>query len=117
VKGAPITVRCDCGKKALVAYGEIWQCEGCERRWNTNQIPSGDYWAIMHEMRRFRLKAIRSMLVLAAVFVTLALTISESFFILIPLAMSGWYLFYMPRWRQRVRRHARHVPNWELHPE
>lgn len=71
----------------------------------------------MVEMRRFRLKAIRSMLILAGVFVVLALTISESFFILIPLAMSGWYLFYMPRWRQRVRRHARHVPNWELHPE
>jgi hypothetical protein len=117
MKGAPITVRCDCGKKALVAYGERWECDGCGRRWNTNQIPAADYWGVMHEMRRFRLKAIRSMLLLAAVFVVLALTISASFFILIPLAMSGWYLFYMPRWRQRVRGHARQVPNWELHPE
>jgi hypothetical protein len=117
VKGAPITVRCDCGKKALVAYGEVWQCDGCARRWNTNQIPAADYWGVMGEMRRFRFKAIRSMLVLAAIFVGLALVVSDAFFILIPLAMSGWYLFYMPRWRQRVRGHARNVPNWELHPE
>jgi hypothetical protein len=117
VKGAPITVRCDCGEKALVAYGVVWVCESCQRRWNTNQIPSEDYWAIMHEMRRFRMRAIYSMLVLAAVFVVLAVVISASFFILIPLVMSAWYLFYMPRWRQQVRRHARHLPNWELHPE
>jgi len=117
VKGAPITVRCDCGEKALVKYGDVWECAGCRRRWNTNQIPAGDYWAIMHEMRRFRMKAISSMLAIAAVFVFLAVSISDSFFILIPLVMSAWYLFYMPRWRQRVRRHARQVPNWELHPE
>ncbi|MFZ0172492.1 MAG: hypothetical protein WAL04_12480 [Acidimicrobiales bacterium] len=117
VKGAPITVRCDCGQKALVKYGDVWECGGCHRRWNTNQIPPDDYWGIMHEMRRFRVKAISSMLTIAAVFVFLALAISDSFFILIPLVMSGWYLFYMPRWRQRVRRHARQVPNWELHPE
>jgi hypothetical protein len=57
------------------------------------------------------------MVILGAVFVYLALTISKSFFFLIPIMTSGWYLFYMPRWRQQVRRHARHVPNWELHPE
>lgn len=117
MKGAPITVKCDCGKKALVAYGDVWQCEGCQRRWNTNQIDAEDYWGIMREMRRFRMKAIQSMLILGGVFVYLAVTISTSFFILIPLMMSAWYLFYMPRWRQRVRRHARGLPTWDLHPE
>ena len=117
VKGPPITVRCDCGKKALVAYGAVWQCDDCSRRWNTNQIASEDYWSIMREMRRFRFKAIQSMLVLGAVFVGLAVTLSTSFLILIPLMMSAWYLFYMPRWRKRVRRHARGLPKWDLHPE
>jgi hypothetical protein len=117
VKGAPITVRCDCGEKALVAYGEVWQCEECERRWNTNQIPAADYWAIMNGMRRFRMRAIYSMLIIAGVFVFLAISISASFFILVPIVMSAWYLFYMPRWRQQVRRQARQLPNWELHPE
>jgi len=117
VKGPPITVKCDCGVKRLVPYGETWECDDCHRRWNTNQIPSEEYWGIMTEMRRFRMRAIRSMVILGAVFVYLALAISKSFFFLIPVVTSGWYLFYMPRWRQRVRRHARQVPKWELHPE
>jgi hypothetical protein len=117
VKGPPITVKCDCGVKRLVAYGQTWECDQCHRRWNTNQIPSEQYQGIMTEMRRFRMNAIRSMVIIGAIFVYLALAISKSFFFLIPIITAGWYLFYMPRWRQRVRRHAREVPKWELHPE
>jgi len=117
VKGAPITVQCDCGAKRLVPYGEVWECEQCHRRWNTSQISAEEYWGIMTEMRRFRLRAIRSMVILGAIFVYLAIAVSSSFFFLIPILTSAWYLFYMPRWRQRVRRHARQLPKWELHPE
>jgi len=31
--------------------------------------------------------------------------------------MSFWFLFYMPRWRRRVRLQARNLQRWQLHPE
>ena len=32
VKGARMTVTCDCEAVRLLAYGERWTCEGCGRR-------------------------------------------------------------------------------------
>ena len=37
--------------------------------------------------------------------------------ILLPVVMSFWFLFYMPRWRRRVRQQARSLQRWQLHPE
>jgi hypothetical protein len=37
--------------------------------------------------------------------------------ILLPVVMSFWFLFYMPRWRRRVREKARSLRRWNLHPE
>jgi hypothetical protein len=37
--------------------------------------------------------------------------------ILLPVVMSFWFLFYMPRWRRRVRLQARNLQKWQLHPE
>jgi hypothetical protein len=31
--------------------------------------------------------------------------------------MGFWFLFYMPRWRRRVREQARNLRRWQLHPE
>jgi hypothetical protein len=31
--------------------------------------------------------------------------------------MAFWFLVYMPRWRQKVRRRARSLPHWQLRPE
>jgi hypothetical protein len=117
VKGARITVRCDCGEINHLEYGETWDCAKCGRRWNTAQIPSEEYWGIMREMRQFRFRAIRVAIVGGAVFALLALTESTSFLLLLPIFMSGWYLYYMPQWRKRVRIRARSLPEWELHPE
>ena len=36
---------------------------------------------------------------------------------MLPVLMSFWYLFYMPRWRRRVRQRARSLTSWQLHPE
>ena len=117
VKGARITVRCDCGEVNHLEYGETWECQKCGRRWNTTQIPSDEYWAIMHEMRQYRVQAVRVALVGGAIFALLALTVSTSFFLLLPFFMGGWYLFYMPQWRKKVRIRTRSLPEWELHPE
>jgi fatty acid desaturase len=117
VKGARITVCCDCGEVNYLEYGETWQCAKCGRRWNTAQIPSEEYWAIMREMRQFRLRAIAAALLIGGTFAVLAIAVSFSFFIILPIFMTFWYIYYMPRWRQRVRQRARSLPEWTLRPE
>jgi Flp pilus assembly protein TadB len=117
MRGAPITVRCDCGAVKHVPYGETWACERCGRRWNTAQIPAEAYWGIMREMRRYRLTAIGVALAIAALFALLGSTAGAQFFVLLPLALGFWFLWYMPLWRRKVRRRARSLPTWKLHPE
>ena len=65
MRGAPITIRCDCGQVERVPYGQTWTCPDCGRRWNTEQIPAEEYWGIMREMRRYRLQVVGVALVLA----------------------------------------------------
>ena len=36
---------------------------------------------------------------------------------LLPVLMGFWYLFYMPRWRRKVRERARNLRRWKLHPD
>jgi len=117
MKGAPITVRCDCGATEHVAYGERWICERCGRRWNTAQIPAEAYWGIMREMRRYRLTVVGVALAIAAVFALLGTVAGSRFFVMMPLALGFWFLWYMPMWRRKVRRRARNLPKWQLRPE
>jgi Flp pilus assembly protein TadB len=117
MRGPPITIKCECGEVRHVPYGERWDCETCGRRWNTAQIPAEEYDGILREMRQFRLSAIGFAVVIALVFVVLAVVVSESLFLLMPVVLGIWYLFYMPLWRAKVRRRARSLPTWQLHPE
>ena len=117
MRGAAITVRCDCGQVAYLAYGETWTCAACGRRWNTNQIPAEEYWGLMREMRGYRLRVIAVALALAGVLAVLFATTGPGAMSLVPIVMGGWFFFFMPRWRQRVRRAARSLPTWDLHPE
>lgn len=117
MKGARITVRCDCEQVRRLAYGERWTCEGCSRRWNTNQIPAEEYWGIMREMRRYRVVAVGAALVLGVTFALLTFLVAQRLLLLFPVVMAGWYLLYMPRWRRRVRQRARSLPSWQLRPE
>ena len=41
-----ITLRCDCGAEALVAFGDRWTCESCGRTYDTAGIPEADFQAI-----------------------------------------------------------------------
>jgi len=117
VKGPPITIKCECGAVERVPYGDTWKCEGCGRRWNTGQIAAEEYEAILREMRRFRLSAIGAGIVIAVVFTVVALVVSQSLFLLLPVVLAGWYVWYMPLWRAKVRRRARSLPTWNLTPE
>ena len=116
VKGALITVKCDCGETNYLAYGETWQCK-CGRRWNTSQIPADEYWGIMREMRTQRLVAIGAALALSLTFGLLAFLVAQRLLLLFPILMAGWYIVYMPRWRRRVRQRARNLPSWQLRAE
>jgi Flp pilus assembly protein TadB len=100
-----------------VPYGETWTCEACGRRWNTTQIPAEEYWGIMRDMRRMRMTVIGIALGFAVLFGLLALFVAESLFLLLPVVLAGWFLGYMPWWRRRLRRQARNLPKWKLHPE
>jgi hypothetical protein len=117
LKGAPITVRCDCGEVEYVPYGVTWQCNRCGRRWNTNQIPADEYWRIMRDMRRLRISVVAIALGLALVFGLLALFVAESLILLLQAVLAFWFIWYMPWWRRKVRRRARDLPKWNLRPE
>jgi len=117
MKGPPITIRCECGEVRHVPYGQLWRCERCARGWNTTQIPADEYWGIMRGMRRHRLVVIGVALGLALTFGALALFVSEALFLLLPMVLAFWFIWYMPWWRRKVRHQARSLPKWDLHPE
>jgi hypothetical protein len=113
----PITISCECGEKRDVAYGERWQCEKCGRTWNTAQIPAEEYEQLLRSVRRHKLEALGLAGGAAAVLAPLIIFVSASFISLVPLAMVGWLVGFLPRWRRRYRRTARTAPRWQLHPE
>ena len=113
----PITIRCECGEKRDVAYGERWQCETCGRSWNTQQIPAEEYEGLLRRMRRHKLEALVAAAVTAAVMVPLIAVVSSGFILLIPMVMTIWLFAFLPFWRRRYRRSASSAPHWELHPE
>lgn len=118
MRGAPITIKCDCGQVQYVPYGEVWECPECERRWNTNQIPEEQYWGIMHEMKRHRIRLLGVSLVLGLLFALVVANVERQRAFPLALGMMAfWFLVYMPRWRRKVRRRARDLPRWQLHPE
>jgi hypothetical protein len=117
MRGASITVRCDCGQVQYVPYGATWQCPECERKWDTNQIPPDEYWGIMRQMRDERVKVMVAAVVVAGGFAALAVTAGPAAWALAPIVVGAWMLIFMPRWRRKLRAKARSVPTWQLRPE
>jgi Flp pilus assembly protein TadB len=117
MRGPAITVSCECGELRHVPYGETWVCERCGRRWNTKQIPADEYWGILRSLRRERLVVIAVALALALVFGLLAIVVSTGLFLLLPLVLGAWFVWYLPLWRRKLRRRVRNLPRWTLDPE
>lgn len=113
----PITITCDCGQRAEVAYGDRWSCDGCGRSWDTRQIPPEAYEGLLRRMRRVRLEAVAVAALIAAVVVPLIVLVNTSIIFMIPAIAAVWLFLYLPFWRRRTRRAAREAPRWELHPE
>jgi len=85
--------------------------------WNTTQIPVEEYELLLRRVRRHKLEALGLAGGAAAVLVPLIIFVSATFIGLVPLAMMGWLLVFLPRWRRRYRRTARTAPRWQLHPD
>jgi hypothetical protein len=117
MRGAQITLRCDCGDTGYVHFGERWTCRKCGRTWNTAQIPAEEYWEIMRDMRRLRFTVIGTALTMLVPIAALTPFLGIRILLLLPVAMSFWFIFYMPRWRRRVREQARNLRRWKLRPE
>jgi hypothetical protein len=100
-----------------VAFGDTWTCERCGRRWNTSQIPAEEYWGLLRDLRRERLIVVGVALAVAAAFAILAVFVSSGLAILLPVVLAGWFVWYMPLWRRRLRERMRNLPKWELEPE
>jgi len=72
---------------------------------------------MMRDMRRMRITAIVTALAIVIPILALSTIAGIRIFLLLPIVMSFWFLFYMPRWRRRVRQQARSLRRWNLHPE
>lgn len=114
MKGPPITVTCECTAVERIPYGDTWTCPSCGRRWDTNQIPAEDYEGVMRDMRGLRMQAMVLGSAIGLGVVLLATLTDRPLFPLALIAMAGWWLLYMPRWRRKVRARARQLPTWNL---
>jgi hypothetical protein len=112
----PITIKCECGATKDVAYGERWQCETCERSWNTAQIPAEEYEGLLRRVRRHKIEALAATAIAVGIVVPLV-AVSARFLLLVPVVMAAWLFVLLPYWRRRYRRTARSAPRWNLHPE
>jgi hypothetical protein len=68
-------------------------------------------------MRRLRLFPVGIALGFLVAFGVLAFVLSQGLFLLLPVVLAFWFVWYMPWWRRKVRRRARTGPRWQLHPE
>jgi hypothetical protein len=71
----------------------------------------------MRDMRRMRINVLATALGIVIPIVALSVVLGFRILLLLPVLMSFWFLFYMPRWRRRVRLQARNLQRWQLHPE
>jgi hypothetical protein len=71
----------------------------------------------MRDMRRMRINVLATALGMIIPILILTAVAGIRILILLPVVMSFWFLFYMPRWRRQVRLRARNLQRWQLHPE
>jgi hypothetical protein len=114
-RGPPITVKCECGERRDLRYGERWRCEGCGRRYDTNRIPVQEYAAL----RRNR---VHDRIVPSIVFAALACVVLVLVFVGRPLAavlvvaLVGffWGTFARPARRRRQYKAIAERPRWQI---
>jgi hypothetical protein len=114
-----ITLRCDCGAEARVAYGDEWTCGSCGRTYDTTGIPEADFQAIQDLRRRYRVAGYAGVVLVAAFVLLLALTAQEfQLFIGLPFILLAWFMYVRPFMRSRYRRRVGELQrSWTLRAE
>jgi hypothetical protein len=115
LRGPPITIACECGGSEKVAHGERWTCEACGRSYDTGRIPREEYDVVRRTQLRFRALpvAVGVLVVVLGIFFSLTGNI-VNVFILLPLALMGWFVFLRPAHQRRYRRAIADLPRWDL---
>jgi hypothetical protein len=99
----------------MLDYAERWTCEGCGRTYDTAQIPREEYEQVRRTQRRFRILPVMLGLVVLALAVLFSLTGNViNVFILLPLALMGWFIFLRPAHQRRYRSAIADLPRWDL---
>lgn len=115
-KGPLITLTCECGRRKEVHYGELWTCEGCGRRFDTNKIPLEDYTAIRRTQVRYRLVPLGlGVVMLAAIIAFVATGRAIGAVIVVPFLVASFNMFVRPFFRSRYRRRlTENAPSWNV---
>jgi hypothetical protein len=115
-KGPLITVTCECGQRRELHYGEVWRCEGCGRRFDTNKIPLEEYAAIRRTQLRYRLFPLTAGLILLAA--TIVFFIAGSTFSALVFGaflLASWAMLGRPFFRSRYRKSlSKNMPTWNI---
>jgi hypothetical protein len=115
-KGPPITVTCECGERRDLRYGEVWRCEGCGRRFDTQKIPLEEYAAIRRTQLRYRLfPLIAGLILLAAMIVVFIAGRTFSALVFGAFLLASWAMLGRPFFRSRYRKSlGKNLPTWNL---
>ena len=112
-----ITITCDCGAQAKVAYGDRYTCS-CGRSWSTDGIPAADYERIRALDRRFRLFGYGFGAAFALLLLFLILTNPFSILMVTPGTMLIWFAAIRPTVRRRQWRKIQALTrSWKLRAE
>jgi hypothetical protein len=118
MRAPPITLTCDCGTAASLAYGERWTCPECGKTWDTNQIPRAEYDALLADIRRYRWLVFGPTVTLAVILIPLAVLVDVRFAYLLFVLELAFSLMVVPPLRRRASmRVLTNTPSWRLSPE
>jgi hypothetical protein len=114
-KGPPITVKCECGEKRDLRYGERWRCESCGRQYDTNQIPAQEYAALRRDRVHDRILPTIVFVTLGCLVLVFALIGRPLAAVLIvPLVGFLWGTFVRPKRRRRQYKAIAERPRWQI---
>lgn len=114
-KGPPITVKCECGERRDLRYGERWRCDGCGRSYDTNRIPVEEYASLRRNRVRDRvLPSLVFAAVAAAALVFVLIGRPLAVIVVFPLAGFVWSSFVRPARRRRQYQAIADRPRWQI---
>jgi hypothetical protein len=114
-RGPPITVKCECGERRELRYGQVWKCESCGRRYDTNKIPADEY-ASFHR-QRVHDRIIPSIVIAIIVVISVGFILAGralALVLIVPTAGFMWGTFARPRRRRRQYQAIADRPRWQI---